>query len=327
MQAFADLLRELDTETGTRAKISTLTAFLQQQPPGDGAWAAALLAGGRQRRFCTSTWLRACLRRHCTLPEWLLADAQAQVGDTAETITLLLAAGHLAPDMSVKHLPDDSTNLEDISLQNSLQHSLQEWCEHILPAWRQSDEHHKDRLLLTWWSQLADQPQLLYTLNKLLTGGFRIGIAKTTVGKALAAAADVPLDVVTEAMVGGFEPHPAWQERLRANASTRGTRPYPFYLASPIPENEAAETLEPLDQWHAEWKWDGIRAQLIRRHGEVAIWSRGEEMISAQFLKLLLRFKPYRLMSCSMRNSSRGILQTSGLHHFIACNVALVAKQ
>ena len=220
--------------------------------------------------FCTSAWLRACLRRHCSLPSWLIEDSQAHVGDTAETVTLLLVAGHISP----------STNRAD----SRVHYSLQQWCEDILPAWNsKAQESDRDQQLLAWWHNLVNTPLVLYAFNKLLTGGFRLGIAKTTVAKALAAA-DVPIDVVTEALVGGFEPHADLATTPTRKCSASWNPPLPvLFMASPLPDEDAPDTLGILDDWVAEWKWDGIRAQIIKRGKETAIWSRGEEVITQQF--------------------------------------------
>jgi DNA ligase-1 len=62
------------------------------------------------------------------------------------------------------------------------------------------------------------------------------------------------------------------------------SRPYPFYLAYPLDDNLG--DLGPLDCWQVEWKWDGIRGQVIHRRRQVFIWSRGEELVSEKYPEL-----------------------------------------
>src|SRR5262249_9751600 len=86
-------------------------------------------------------------------------------------------------------------------------------------------------------------------------------------------------------LMGDWTPSAEWFASIATPpACTDGadpSQPYPFYLASPL-EGEA-NALGNRAEWIVEWKWDGIRAQLIRRGGQVWLWSRGEELITARF--------------------------------------------
>jgi DNA ligase 1 len=122
--------------------------------------------------------------------------------------------------------------------------------------------------------------------NKLITGGFRVGVSQSLVVRALARVGGVDEATVAHRLMGAWEPTPDFFTRL-FEPDTRDTdlsRPYPFFLAYPL--EEPLETLGDAAEWQVEWKWDGIRAQLIRRAGRTFIWSRGEELITERFPEL-----------------------------------------
>jgi len=88
---------------------------------------------------------------------------------------------------------------------------------------------------------------------------------------------------IAQRMIGAWTPSPGFLRDLLSSEELAADRqqPYPFFLASPLEAD--IESLGPIDDWLLEWKWDGIRLQLIRRAGEVALWSRGEERLDGRF--------------------------------------------
>ena len=271
MRAFAELYARLDATTSSNAKLAALQDYLADAPPADAAWAVYFLAGGRPRQVVPTRVLRDLAIRLCGLPEWLFEESYQAVGDFAETLSLLLP---------------ESTQVAD--------ESLQWWLEQLLPLRGLPPEELAPRLQALWTR--LDRQSLMVSL-KLLTGGFRVGVSKLLVTRALAALAGVDAKRVAQRMVGytdlAHQPTPQRYLALIAQESAeehaqRGGQPYPFFLAHPLQEplERFDAVLGPPQQWLVEWKWDGIRAQLVKRDGRAWLWSRGEELITERFPEL-----------------------------------------
>ncbi|UVL21615.1 ATP-dependent DNA ligase [Pseudomonas sp. B21-044] len=271
MRAFAELYARLDATTSSNAKLAALQDHLAAAPPADAAWAVYFLAGGRPRQVVPTRVLRDLAIRLCDLPEWLFEESYQAVGDFAETLSLLLP---------------ESTQVAD--------ESLQWWLEQLLPLRGLPPEELAPRLQALWTR--LDRQSLMVSL-KLLTGGFRVGVSKLLVTRALAALAGVDAKRVAQRMVGytdlAHQPTPQRYLALVAQESAeehaqRGGQPYPFFLAHPLQEplERFDAVLGPPQQWLVEWKWDGIRAQLVKRDGRAWLWSRGEELITERFPEL-----------------------------------------
>ena len=273
MKAFAALFRELDATTSSLAKQAALRRYLQDAVPADAAWAVYFLAGGKPRQLVASKVLRQMAQDAAGLPEWLFDESYDSVGDLAETMALLL------PPPTGRH---------DIGLAT--------WIEqHLLPLRKTAPDDLPD-LLRQQWSQLALDERLVYF--KLITGGFRVGVSRLQVTQALAAVAGVDAKRVAQRLMGythiSGQPSAADYAALVALESPgelnpqTSSQPYPFFLAHPFnqPLDQFDALLGPPQNWIIEWKWDGIRAQLVKRAGQVWLWSRGEELLTERFPEL-----------------------------------------
>ena len=274
MHAFAALYRELDASTSSLAKQSALQAYLRAVPAEDAAWAVYFLAGGKPRQLVPTKLLREQARLAAGLPEWLFDESYEAVGDLAETIALLL--------------PEPMETVE---------RPLSVWMtEHLLPLRGQPPELLAPTLQ-SQWAALAVAQRFVYF--KLITGAFRVGVSKLQVTQALAAVSGVDAKIVAQRLMGythiGARPSADDYAALIAPAdadasggAARGLQPYPFFLAHPfnLPVEQFDTAIGPASDWLVEWKWDGIRAQLVQRDGEVAIWSRGEELVTERFPEL-----------------------------------------
>src|SRR5207249_502106 len=260
VKRFAALYDAIDRTMSTNAKVAALAAYFRDAPPGDAAWATFFLTGRRLKRLIASASLRAWVQEIADIPEWLLGECYAAAGDFAEVVALLidaLPAHAFEPDVP-----------------------LAEWIhDRILPL-AATDEAGQRARVTAWWRGLPRNERFL--LNKLLTGEFRVGVAQTLVVRALAQAAQAEPTAIAARLMGDWTPTADWFSSLMAQAHTADpSRPYPFFLASPL--EDPPETLGDRSEWLVEWKWDGIRAQLVRRAGEVWLWSRGEELITRRF--------------------------------------------
>jgi DNA ligase 1 len=274
MKAFAALYRALDASTASLAKQAVLQAYLREAPAADAAWAVYFLAGGKPRQSVPTRLLREQARLAAGLPEWLFDECYEAVGDLAETLSLLLP-------------PPTSTTEWPLSV----------WMEqHLLPLRGQPPETQAASLHQHWQWLAADQ-RLAYF--KLITGAFRVGVSRLQVTQALAAVSGVDARQIAQRLMGythiaarptagDFQALIAPEEALPQGQS-RGGQPYPFFLAHPFnqPVAHFEALLGPVQDWLVEWKWDGIRAQLVKRADGVWLWSRGEELISEGFPELL----------------------------------------
>jgi DNA ligase-1 len=288
MKRFADLYDEIDRTTSTNAKVAALVTYLRDAPPGDAAWALFFLTGRRFKRHVPTRSMHAWTLELTRFPEWLVEESYAAVGDFAEAIALLLdgrvqpfdpGCAMRDPGSEVRvRLPFDQPAEIDARVDGV---TLADWIERrILPLGAMDDEERRARVL-TWWTRLERRE--LFLLNKLLTGEFRVGVSHTLVVRAVARVASLPTAVVEHRLMGNWEPSAAAFAALVAPESPADdpSRPYPFCLASPLDTD--VTTLGGRDEWLAEWKWDGIRAQLIHRADRVFLWSRGEELITERF--------------------------------------------
>jgi DNA ligase 1 len=265
VRAFAELYDQIDTTTSTNLKVAAMARYFGAAPPADAAWATYFLSGRRLKRFIGPAVLSRWLIHASGLPEWLVAESYASVGDMAETIALLIES--------------------DAAAKGTTDVPLAEWVEERLLPLRNADETAQRDAITTWWKTLPYRECFL--LNKLLTGELRVGVSELLVTRALAEVLQMPRADVARRLMGEWWPSAEFWERLtsRAPPVSDPAAPYPFYLASPLEDD--VHTLGSPTEWQIEWKWDGIRGQLIRRDGRCFIWSRGEDVITERFPEIV----------------------------------------
>ncbi|MCP4496898.1 MAG: ATP-dependent DNA ligase [Phycisphaeraceae bacterium] len=262
MKRFTDLYLALDGTNSTAEKTAMLVDYFDSAPDADAAWVVAFLTGNRPKGTGATGLLRDLCLRHTGHPAWLFDECRSAVGDLSETVALLLPPPASATDEPLHVVMRDRV-LALIGAGAAV----------------------KERIVLDAWSVLDAESRLVY--HKLIRGGFRIGVQRKTVAKALAEAGGLELDLVVHRLVGRFRPTAADFRRLLDPPSPDEhlDRPYPFFLAYGL--EGPVESLGPPDDWVAEEKWDGIRAQLIIREDSIRLWSRGEESIGPMFPELV----------------------------------------
>ena len=260
MKAFTELFTALDETTKTKAKTAALVTYLQSASSVDAAWAIWFLSGRKLRQVVPSRRLAEWASREAGISDWLFDESYSAVGDLAETIALLLPYSDASLEMSLSQLVIELEKL------------------------RKMDEGQQRQLVLEFWRQMNQQERFVF--NKLITGGFRVGVSQQLVIRAIAKHSGVEAGTIAHRLMGNWEPTPEFYAQLMHPDEDGAdvSRPYPFFLASPL---EAEPTsLGDIREWQAEWKWDGIRSQLIRRAGQTFLWSRGEELITERFPEL-----------------------------------------
>jgi DNA ligase 1 len=261
MKAFADLYSTLDGTTKTSVKVAALRRYFTTAAAEDAAWALYFLSGRKPRQVVPTRKLAAWASAAAGVEPWLFEESYHAVGDLAETIALLLPAPAVSSALSLSHQVE----------------------QRLLPL-REMDEETQRTQLERTWAEL-DGPQR-FVWNKLITGAFRVGVSQALVTRALAEVAGVDQGVLAHRLMGAWEPTPAFYRGLIGadTAADDHSRPYPFFLATPL--EAGPETLGDAGEWQAEWKWDGIRSQLLRRGGQTFLWSRGEELVTDRYPEL-----------------------------------------
>lgn len=260
MKAFTELFTALDETTKTLAKTAALAHYFEHAPPEDAVWALWFLSGRRFKLVIPSRKLAAWAAHEAGITDWLFAESYSAVGDLAETIALLL--------------PDPATTI-DVPL-----HQLVVQLEGL----RRMEEAEQHEWVMGYWRQLDRRERFVF--NKLITGEFRVGVSQQMVVRALAQYSGVNAEAVAHRLMGSWTPGPEFYARLLHpdDRDADISRPYPFFLASQLDDDPSV--LGELGEWQIEWKWDGIRSQLIRRGGQTFIWSRGEELVTERFPEL-----------------------------------------
>ncbi len=278
MRDFARLYAELDASTSTLAKVQALRSHLATAKAEDAAWAVYLLAGGKPRQAVPTAVLRAAACEAAGIDDWLFDECYQVVGDLAETMAHVL--------------PTDLSSIEGPSSHLDPADGLAAWMiEGLLPLRGLTPQEQKTRLR-SLWGRLDTSERFL--LTKLVGGGFRVGLSKLLVQRAVAEHAGLQASEVAQRMMGYTQAAALptavdWQRLVRASqgdVQLQEGQPYPFFLAQPLDpafEPRLPEVMGPAEQWLVEWKYDGIRAQVVRRGSGVWIWSRGEELITDRF--------------------------------------------
>jgi DNA ligase 1 len=308
MRRFAALFQALDASTATNHKVAALVAYFNTvapTAPADAAWAVYFLAGGKPRQVLPIARLRELVCQRAGVDDWLFEACYQAVGDLAETIALVLPAGAQLSNESLDH-----------------------WMQERLLPLRDLDADAQIAHINAALDALDAAGRFL--LVKLMGGGFRVGVSKLLVQRALAEHAGLDAKLVAQRLVGWTQAGAAvsavpWATRWADLVAPAGNtsqaalgQPYPFFLAhalpvSPVaaeapvspdapkapsasdapagpdapaaPDARAAPTpaLGPVTDWLVEWKYDGIRAQVVKRASQVWVWSRGEELLTERF--------------------------------------------
>ncbi len=266
MKNFATLFAALDATTSTKAKTDALRAYFRRAPPADAAWALYFLAGGKPRQTVPTALVRAAARECAEIPEWLFNASYDVVGDLAETVALVLP-----PPRATVDLP------------------LHDWIEERLLVLRGQAPAAISAALKGYWAELDTPGRFL--LTKLIGGSFRVGVARSLVIRALAEASGLDARLLAQRLMGytdkSHTPDAARYALLvdpRHQAQGASGQPYPFFLAHPL--QSPVQTLGDRADWLVEWKWDGIRAQYLRRGAQSWLWSRGEDLLNGRFPEL-----------------------------------------
>ena len=258
MALFIELVNTLGTATKTNDKLKALARYFSLATSEDKVWVIAIFSGRRPKRVVNASLLAQWCIAIAGLPAWLFEESYHTVGDLAETIALLLPA------------KNEQRHPQTLS-----------WYIDQLIALQKKEDAARHAFITSSWMQMDKEERFVF--NKLITGGFRIGVSQKTMVNALAATVQLDPNTIAHRISGNWDPVTTTFEQLLSEASVTMdfSKPYPFYLAYPLEEDIAV--LGDPEHWQAEWKWDGIRGQMIKRNNELFVWSRGEELMTDKF--------------------------------------------
>ena len=256
---FSDLVMKLGTSTKTNDKLEALVHYFSVADDKDKVWVIAIFSGRRPKRAVNTTQLATYAVELMNLPFWLFEESYHTVGDLAETITLLL--------------PEKTSIGENTK-------PLHYYIEELKRIEKEAEEVRKQFIIDSWMEMNYGER---FVFNKLITGGFRIGVSQKLMVNALAKTISLEPSIIAHRISGNWDPSTVFFDQLLSehSATTDWSKPYPFYLAYAIEDN--VEVLGDPKEWQAEWKWDGIRGQIIKRNNELFVWSRGEELMTEKF--------------------------------------------
>ena len=259
LELFAQLVSELSSSTKTNDKLQSLTDYFAIAPDNDKVWVIAIFSGRRPRRTVSSRLMREWCAEITNYPSWLFDECYSTVGDLAETLALLLP----------------ETKKEE-RVNKSLSHYLKTFI-----SVEKQDESVRKIFIIESWNEMNRDERFVF--NKLITGSFRIGVSQKTIVNALAKTIELSPSVIAHRISGNWDPSTTSFNGLLSEAAslTDFSKPYPFYLAYAL--EEEPENLGDPHEWQVEWKWDGIRGQMIKRNNELFVWSRGEELMTDKF--------------------------------------------
>jgi DNA ligase-1 len=268
MKSFVELYHDLGETTKTSEKVDLIVRYLEDASEGDIGWAVHLLRGEKLQRAVSSREIREWAAEVAGVPLWLFEESYHVVGDLAETAALIVSDQEARAHRAGREV------------------SLREWID-LLRAIKGAPLEERKTATQAMWRQLKSSERLVF--NKLMTGGLRIGVSRGIVGKALSRVVGADEGTIAHRLLGMRDPDTFSLGSLREREVDGGEAsvamtPYPFFLAYPL--DSGLEGLGDPTHWYAEWKWDGIRAQVVVRGGRVAVWSRGEELVTESFPEL-----------------------------------------
>ncbi len=260
MKHFSKLISAVEITNKTNDKIAAFVEYFHTAPDKDKLWLIAIFTGKRPKRPINTKFMKQWCMEIAEIPEWLFLESYSAVGDSGETMSLLL--------------PEPTHHIEK---------SFSQWMEEIVALKKKSDDE-KEAYIRNAWSGLEVQERLIF--NKLIGGSFRVGVSKKTLVNALAKFSGIEANQLMHSIIGNWDINSiSFDELLQGeHINYDNSKPYPFCLAYAL-EKELDE-LGDVTDWQVEYKWDGIRGQIVKRNNEVFLWSRGEELVTEQFPEL-----------------------------------------
>ena len=253
MRGVAGLIEALE-QTQQGVGIDLLREFIIQADNREAVCVIHLFNGSLPKRCITSAQLRAWSSEAAGIPLWLFDDSLKPAGGLAETASLVIPEGRASEDKPLSY-----------------------WMRYVRTLSGLTDAERKEGVISAW-RELHPSERILF--NRLLCGGPRIGVAPRDLAQALASIKGVHIAIIAQRLARAWDLDTTTLDELLGGitADEDVCSPYPFSLASMLQEPPAV--LGNPGDWHAEWLRDGIRAQIIKQHGRLCVWSRSEDLLT-----------------------------------------------
>jgi DNA ligase-1 len=288
MRAFSQLLDDLVYTRSRNTKLKLIGDYLKQTPDPDRGYGLAALTGTLDIPAVKGAAVRAIAEER--VDPTLLYMSRDYVGDMAETVALLWPKA-----------PDEPPEVDDATI------SISDAIDRLRSTTRLS----APRTLASMLDHLDASGR--FALLKLATGALRVGISARLAKQALAQAFGLEVEAVEEVWHGLRPPFPElfdWAEGRAEQPAARDVPVFrPFMLAHPLDETRVS-----LDDYAAEWKWDGIRVQLVHAGGETRLYSRTGDDISMSFPDIAEAFRTPGVLDGELlvRGQDQGITDVHG---------------
>ncbi|MFL6742784.1 MAG: ATP-dependent DNA ligase, partial [Sphingomicrobium sp.] len=288
MRAFSQLLDDLVYTRSRNTKLRLIGAYLRETPDPDRGYGLAALTGTLDLPHVKPSAIRGLVEER--IDPVLFYMSRDYVGDTAETVSLLWP----------KRL-DQPPEVDDATI------SITDAIERL----RSASKLDAPRILSDMLDHLDASGR--FALLKLALGELRVGINARLAKQALAQAFGLELDAVEEVWHGLKPPFTElfdWAEGRSGQPAVRDLPVFrPFMLAHPLDETKVS-----LDDYAAEWKWDGIRVQLVHAGGETRLYSRTGDDISGSFPDVAEAFRTKGVLDGELlvRGSDQGQADVHG---------------
>ncbi len=267
LNKFSELFLNLDSSNSINKKLEILKNYFSTNDDLENSWSIYLLTGKKNKRFINGRSLKSFFSEIYECPLWLIDTCYLRVGDSAEVITLLLNSKNIGKNKVTKDI------------------SLDELLNKILPELIFLKEDEKKLKVKEIWAELPKENLLIF--NKILTGTFRVGVSIGLITKSIAKLINLDEAIIAHRLMGDFKPSAESYKFLinkKIDLEELNYKPFPFLLANTFEKKISKESI---NKFQYEWKWDGIRIQLIKRLGKVSIWTRGQDLVNRSFPELV----------------------------------------
>lgn len=257
MKFYAELYKALKRNNRESDILELLIDYFSKVCERDKIWTLYILSEGKVKKKFRSQLLKECACEYTGIPDWLFEESYRFTGDLIETLSLILPEKETDSHRTLSGWMDfvNTINLTDES----------EMKEKIIKAWKDLDHSEK------------------YVFNKLITGSLRSGLKDKVLIKALSEFFNIEPNIIARRLKSEWHPDKISFKELFSGDDPNDviSKPYAFFTEE-VMETESEELGLPGD-WLAEWKFTGIRVQIIFRQGDIFIWTEDEDLITDKF--------------------------------------------
>ena len=257
MRSFTKLFDDIGRSDQEADKIKLIIDYYTKADEKDKIWVMYIMLGGKIKNKLKAKRLKEWACEYAGIPDWLFEESYRFTGDLVETISLIL--------------PEKETESE---------RTFSEWMEFIEKVNRADEDKRKEKIIEAWKS--LDHSEK-YVFNKLITGSLRSGVNDKVIIKALSELLNIEINAISRRIKSEWNPDKISFKELFSGDDPNDviSKPYPFFTEEVMVTEP--EQLGAAVEWLAEWKFTGIRVQIIYRQGVIFIWTKDEDLVTDKF--------------------------------------------